>query len=252
MPAGGALRIALRNVRLDSDAAAAIEGLAPGDYVRVTVTDTGRGMSRAALAHAFEPFFTTKDIGSGSGLGLAQVHGFARQSGGAATIRSKPGSGTRVALYFPRLAEAEAAPDQPAVATCTQDTGCTGTAATVLVVEDEPDTLDALQVMLTAAGHRVVPARDGTEALHVLRSTLTLDVLVSKATMPDALSGADLAGQARAIRPDLLVLLTADAAEGRARHHRGAAEDDVLVRPWSRGELLRRIAATSFPHRLGE
>jgi PAS domain S-box-containing protein len=231
MSAGGTVRIALGNARLDAASAAAIEGLSPGDYVRVEVADTGRGMSREALAHAFEPFFTTKEIGRGSGLGLAQVHGFARQSGGGVAIRSETQLGTSVAMYFPRSAEVDAGADRSA--------GVAEPAATVLVVEDDAEALDAVQVMLTEAGLRVVPARDGPEALRVLHSDQTVDVMVSEVSIPGGISGVDLAGQARVIRPDLHVVLTAD---GAAARREGVAGCDVLTKPYRHADLLRRIA----------
>ena len=207
MPEGGSLDIVLGNARLDAAAGGAVEGLAPGDYVRVAVADSGQGMSSRALAHAFEPFFTTKEIGRGSGLGLAQVHGFARQSGGGVAIESAPGRGTSVTLYFPREMEAAGAPGASPAGE---------TAATVLVVEDDPDALDAVQVMLTEAGHRVIPARDGPEALRVLHSEQALDVMVAE----DA-----LAGQARAARPGLRVVSAGGDLLGRLE------ESGALPRP---------------------
>ena len=238
MPEGGSVRIALDNARLDAAAAAAIAGLSPGDYVRVEVADTGRGMSREALAHAFEPFFTTKEIGRGSGLGLAQVHGFARQSGGAVAIRSEAPRGTSVAMYFPRRgAMSEAVDDATAGAAAVP-----ATVATVLVVEHDAEALDAVQVMLTEAGHRVVPARDAPEALRVLHSDQALDVMVSQVSIPGGISGVDLAGQARAIRPALRVVLTADDAGDESARHDGAAGCDVLTMPYRHADLLHRIA----------
>jgi PAS domain S-box-containing protein len=257
MPQGGALRISVGNARVD--AATAIEDLQPGDYVRVNVADTGCGMSGETLAHVFEPFFTTKDIGAGSGLGLAQVHGFARQSGGTVTIQSQTFQGTSVAMYFPRhgaTAEtpadplaAEPRPERPQGAGCVAGARCTGAVTTVLVVEDEPDTLDALQVMLTEAGHRVVPARDGPEALRVLHSDQALDVLVSKPSMPGGITGEDLADQAREIRPDLVVVLTGEAVPQNPPGDRIDADDEVLTKPYPLADLLRRIAAAVVPHR---
>ncbi|CAH2601233.1 Histidine kinase [Rhodovastum atsumiense] len=237
MPRGGVLTVAMTNTTLTAREAGKLEDIAPGDYVRVEVSDTGEGMASEVLAHAFEPFFTTKEVGKGSGLGLAQVHGFVRQSGGAVAIVSIPGQGTSVSLFFPR------APAAPEETEGDKDSPARPPSATILLVEDDPDVLESISVLLADAGHRVIPARNGGEALGVLRSTERLDALVSDVVMPGGISGVDLAREARRLRPGLRVVLTSGYAADVLALLGAGAEFDVLVKPYAQADLLRRVAA---------
>jgi PAS domain S-box-containing protein len=237
MPEGGSLTLSLVNAPLDDDAAAALE-VGPGDYVGVEVRDTGTGMEEDVLARAFEPFFTTKEVGRGSGLGLAQVHGFARQSGGAVRITSRPGQGTVVAMYFPRDATVAEVPPVPAQPPLREGRG-----ATVLLVEDDPDVLDMLQFALIDAGFNVVPARDGSDALSVIHSDKRLDVVLSDVVLPGGISGLEVGREARRVRPDLPVLLTSGYAGEERACRMAEAEFELIAKPCPQAELLARIGA---------
>ncbi|WP_158292400.1 ATP-binding protein [Paracraurococcus ruber] len=206
MPEGGTLTIGARNARL-----AVPQGGAPaGDYVVLSVTDTGTGMPPEVLERVLEPFFTTKAIGKGTGLGLSMVHGFVTQSGGDLRIESRPGQGTTVSLWLPRaeapaeLPREELAPARPAPA---------GHGCSLLLVDD-----DALARLATAAalremGHEVAEARDGEEALLVLGQRRDLRVLVTDYAMPQ-MNGAELTLVARRGRPDLAVIMITGYAAG--------------------------------------
>jgi PAS domain S-box-containing protein len=236
MPGGGTLNIELANAPLDPDAAAVLD-VAPGDYVRLDVRDAGTGMDPVVLARACEPFFTTKEVGKGSGLGLAQVHGFVRQSGGAMRIVSQPGAGTTVTLFFPRDATAaEAAPASPVAP------AVYGWGAQVLLVEDDPDVLDILQFALIDAGFRVVPARDAADALSVLRSDKRVDVVLADVVLPGDLSGVDVGHEVRRLRPGLPVLLTTGHTGGALAEHAAEAGFELIAKPCPQVELLTRIA----------
>jgi CheY-like chemotaxis protein len=226
------------NFSLGAREAATLD-LAPGDYVRVDVIDTGVGMESEVLARVFEPFFTTKEVGKGSGLGLAQVHGFTRQSGGAASLRSTPGQGTVVSLFFPRATSMK-----PENVTTKAPSGsfCELPSATVLVVEDEPDVLEVTQLALSDAGHRVLSAQNGVEALELLRSDIPVDMMVSDVILPGGISGVEIAREARRLRPELPVLLTSGYA-GAVLAERGIeGEFELLSKPYSQAELLRWMA----------
>ncbi|CAH2601413.1 Histidine kinase [Rhodovastum atsumiense] len=245
MPAGGRIEIALTNLPLAGTEAMTFE-VADGNYVRVEVTDTGTGMSPEVLARAFEPFFTTKQIGEGSGLGLPQVHGFVRQSGGGVLARSRADEGTVISLVFP--ADDQTAAQAPATAAPARD----GTPPlSVLLVEDDPDVLGVVRMMLLDAGCSVTTAADGVAALDVLRSDRPIDVLLSDVVMPNGVSGVDLAREARAIRPDIRVLL----ASGYARDvlNRLGAEDEftIIAKPYTQASLLHHLAFPGEPVRAG-
>ena len=231
MPAGGTVRIETGNVqasRLDPSL-----GLPPGDYVRLSVADTGIGMSDAVLARACEPFFTTKDVGKGSGLGLAQVYGVAQQSGGGLKISSAPGRGTTVDVYLPRsLARPESIPALPD----SRPLRAGGGGATILVVDDEDDVREVAAAQLEALGHRVVRARDGSAALDLLAGRRTgVDLLIADYAMP-GMSGLELARAALARHPELPVIIVTGYADAESLNGMldGAA---LLKKPYTVGEL---------------
>jgi PAS domain S-box-containing protein len=236
MPEGGRLRIRLSNVRLDSAAASAIDAEMPeGDYVRIDVEDEGTGMTAEVRARAFEPFFTTKDIGRGSGLGLPQVHGFTRQSGGGVALRTAPGQGTVVSLFFQRAEKPSGGRDsKPA-------RSAAGPRTDILLVEDDPAVLEVMQLMLVDAGHRVVAARNGVDAMALLAGGVAVDVLVSDVVMPGGMSGVELAREARRMQPDLGILLVSGYAADVLVRHGAAEEFDILHKPYAHAELLSRV-----------
>jgi PAS domain S-box-containing protein len=200
-PGGGSLRIATRNVTASTAGRAA--ELSPGDYVCLSVSDNGSGMSEAVLARACEPFFTTKELGKGSGLGLAQVYGFARQSGGGLVIDSAVGEGTTVSVYLPRgqALDVRAAHD---------GTGSLrtpgGRALTILVVDDQSDVREVVAAYLETLGFQVVHAATGRTALGLLGEGSTVDGLVVDYAMAE-INGIELAQAARAKCPDLPVVI---------------------------------------------
>ncbi|GJE74361.1 PAS domain S-box protein [Methylorubrum suomiense] len=210
MPEGGRLVIRADNATLDGTGAGVPADVVPGDFVCLSVGDTGFGMEPEVVARAFEPFFTTKPMGQGTGLGLSMIYGFARQSGGHAQLESAPGRGTVVRLYLPRYlgqlpATAAAA---PAVAAAPAP----GRGETVLVVEDEPVVRDLVIETLRELGYRAIEAPDGPSGLRILRSVTRIDLLITDVGLP-GLNGRQLAEQARAGRPDLKVLFITGYAE---------------------------------------
>jgi PAS domain S-box-containing protein len=234
MPRGGRLTIAAANLPVGSQQ---VPDLAPGDYLVITVKDTGAGMPPEILARAFEPFFSTKSVGQGSGLGLAMVYGFARQSGGTAQIESSPGAGTTVSLYLPRAGDE--APEQEAAEPLVVERE--RRAATVLVVEDEAAVREITAELLSDAGHRVLVAGDGAEALRILREEPMVDLLISDVVMPGGIDGLALAATARQSRPQLRVLLVTGYGFDGDRARRGAAGFDVLRKPYRPGELFAKV-----------
>jgi PAS domain S-box-containing protein len=212
MPDGGTITLSARNVVLKSGSAA---GALEGEFVALAIIDTGSGMPPDVLARVFEPFFTTKPVGKGTGLGLSQVHGFANQSGGAATLSSEPGRGTAVTIYLPRSANTAAdAKDSAAVA----DDSAHGT---VLVVEDSRDVAEVTSSLLEQLGYRVVRAENAAEALRHLQQGIGVDLLFSDIVMPGAINGLGLAQICQERFPEIPVLLTSgfsDAAQAADGH----------------------------------
>lgn len=202
MPDGGVLTILTRNVCIGP--ADAAPGLEPGDYITMSTSDTGCGMAADVVAHAFEPFFTTKPIGEGTGLGLSMIYGFVKQSGGQTRIFSKPGEGATVRLYLPRH---RGAVGQATAAAVDITLFKPSRASTVLVVEDEADLRAMLCEMLSELGYDVLDAADAPAALPILRSSKTIDMLVSDIGLPGPLNGRKLAEMARVLRPGLPLLL---------------------------------------------
>jgi signal transduction histidine kinase/CheY-like chemotaxis protein len=231
----GRIVIETRNTRF---ATGVLPDVPPGDYVQVSVSDTGRGMTPDVVARAFEPFFTTKDVGKGSGLGLSQVHGFVGSAGGQLRIESAPDQGTTVSIYLPKSAERSARlepvglpPIRPATAH-----------ETVLVVEDDPDVLDIAVRGLQELGYEVKTASDAREALDILGETTGIDVLFSDVVMPGGMNGAQLAVAAQRIRPDLKVLLTSGYTPAALSSDHGLPERlEVLRKPYRREDLATTL-----------
>jgi len=238
MPDGGSLTIATSNARLDSVTADA-PALALGDYVCVTVTDTGVGMSAEVAARAFDPFFTTKPIGQGTGLGLSMIYGFARQSNGHVTIDSKIGQGTAVRLYLPRHHGDIAAAH--ATAASAAEHAATGEA--VLVIEDEPVVRAVVVEMLAEQGYRTLEAVDGPSGLKILRSNARIDLLVTDVGLP-GMNGRQVADQARETRPDLKILFITGYAESVAISD-GFLQPgmEMITKPFDLNHLAQRIRA---------
>jgi CheY-like chemotaxis protein len=206
-PDGGRLTIETANRWLD-DQAARDRDLTPGQYISVSVTDTGVGMTPEIISRAFDPFYTTKPLGLGTGLGLSMVYGFARQSGGQVRIYSEVGEGTTVNLYLPRFlgdAEIVEASAQPQMSN--------GEGEVVLVVDDEPTIRNLIVEVLAENGYTAMEAHDGPSALRVLQSNARVDLLITDVGLPGGMNGRQVADAARTTRPQMKVLFITGFAE---------------------------------------
>jgi signal transduction histidine kinase len=239
MPEGGKLSIETANAYLDDDYVRDHDDLTPGQYVAICVADTGVGMTPETLSRAFEPFFTTKDVGHGTGLGLSQVYGFVKQSGGHIRIQSEPGNGTTVNFYLPRFVGAEIedearSPDQPPPSGTIEET--------ILVVEDESSVRLASVDMLRELGYRVFEAPDGPQALRLLESEGGIRLLFTDVGLPGGINGKQLADQARRLRPAIKVLFTTGYARDAIVHH-GRLDPDValLTKPFTFEALAEKV-----------
>lgn len=208
MPNGGNLVVRTRNRHLDADFTEAYPNLAPGDYVVLSVQDTGCGMPEAVISRAFDPFFTTKPIGQGTGLGLSMIYGFSKQSRGHVTIDSEVDKGTTVNLYLPRFVGEEI--HEPQVAT--QHAPYAQDGETVLIVEDDPAVRVLVSAVLSELGYAFVEAADANGALPILQSSQRIDLLISDVGLP-GMNGRQLAEIGRQVRPDLRVLFITGYAE---------------------------------------
>jgi PAS domain S-box-containing protein len=236
MPDGGRLLIETYNESLDREAVALMPGLAPGDYVVLSVSDTGHGMTPEVEERAFEPFFTTKSAGKGSGLGLATIYGFARQSGGAVTLYSELGKGTTVRLYLPRhhVASSAPAPQEEEQGTCA------GRGETVLVVEDDERVRRLTANRLGALGYAVLEASNGAEALAAMEQSAAIDIVFTDLVMPGGMSGLDLAERIARQHPAMRVVLTSGYSEELVGGGRVAQLGlRVLRKPYRQADLAR-------------
>ncbi len=243
MPDGGKLTIETANSFLDEAYAAAHHEVAPGQYVAIAVSDTGIGMSKEGVEKAFEPFYTTKAPGRGTGLGLSQVYGFAKQSGGHAKIYSEPGHGTTVRLYLPRyMAPADELHERAPVPETAAPRG--RGREMILVVEDDDDVRAGSVRSLRELGYRVVEARDGAAALRVLERESGIDLIFTDVGLPGGMNGRQVADEARRRWPRLRVLFTTGYARNAIVHH-GRLDPGVelIVKPYTFSALARKIRA---------
>jgi signal transduction histidine kinase len=239
MPQGGRLTLETQNVRLDEAYTRSQEEVRPGDYVLVSVSDTGVGMTKEVLARAFDPFFTTKDIGQGTGLGLSQVYGFVRQSGGHVRIDSAPGQGASIKLYLPRFFELDTL-DTPAAAP--QPVPLGQRHETILIVEDEEDVRSFTRDTLRELGYQVSEAANGPAALQALERNPGLRLLFTDIGLPGGLNGRQLADEARRRWPGIRVLLTTGyTRDTLVRHGRLEPGVELLVKPFTEADLARKI-----------
>ena len=237
MPSGGRLVIETSNAHLDEIYAAQNAEVAPGDYVAISITDNGVGMSPAIAERAFEPFFTTKEVGQGTGLGLSMVYGFIRQSRGHVKIYSEPGHGTTVRLYVPRLkapSAVEAKPASPGHAP--HPVG----EETILLVEDNNDVRRTIARQLGELGYHVREAKDGQEALQMLDADIHL--LFTDVVMPGGMLGYELAQRAILRRPGLKILFTSGYAHLSLRGSSDLINDaNFLSKPFRKRELAIKV-----------
>jgi PAS domain S-box-containing protein len=238
MPHGGTLELETSNGLIDELDAAAYDGLDPGEYVLLRVTDSGAGMSEQLIGRIFEPFFTTKEVGRGTGLGLSMVYGFVKQSKGHVVVRSAPGKGTTFTLMFPR-STGRVAEEESAGNMALDEASCEGT---ILVAEDNDDVRAYVVETLRYAGYRVLEAQDGASALDLLsRPDRSVDLLFSDIVMP-GMSGWELAHQARAIDPDLRVLFASGYPRDIDMDQYKASSTTIVAKPFTRSKLLGAIA----------
>ncbi|MFI4985806.1 MAG: CHASE domain-containing protein [Alphaproteobacteria bacterium] len=238
MPYGGTVRIDCRNLSIDDDQARHDDDLESGDYVVVTVTDSGTGMTPEVMAHAFEPFFTTKPQGAGTGLGLSMVFGYAKQSGGTVQLNSEQGKGTTVRLYLPRAVDEEGAALPPEEILSSDPTG----SERILYVEDNPQIRKMGEAMLRKLGYRVAVAQSADAALELFARDGTFDMLFSDIVMPGRLNGAALGRELRTRNPKIKILLaTGFASPTVARDKLAALGAHLITKPYRRSELARTL-----------
>ena len=238
MPNGGKLTLEAANTYLDAAYCERNPELSPGQFVVICVTDTGEGMDRNVVSRAFEPFFTTKEVGHGTGLGLSQVYGFVKQSGGHLKIYSEVGQGTTIKLYFPRftgeIAEEE---NEPLDVLAQGEQG-----ETILLVEDDKDVRTYLSEALRDLNYRVLSAGEAVTALRLLAADkLRIDVLLTDIVMP-GINGRELGQKATQMRPPLKVLYMTGYSRNAVVHHGRLDQDvDLLQKPISTQVLASRL-----------
>ena len=239
MPDGGRLLFEARNASLDRSYAANHTWVAAGDYVALSVTDTGTGIAPAVLSRVFEPFFTTKETGKGSGLGLSMVYGFVKQSGGYVNIYSEVGKGTAVKMYLPRSRTAivaEAQGDRTKLAL--------GGTEKIMVVEDDEDMRALTVTVLKRLGYLVVAAGDAETASHILDDEPDVALLLTDITLPNGVDGRTLATRERARRPSLRILYMSGYSEHAVMHDRRLDPSiRLLEKPFNTEELARQVRA---------
>lgn len=247
MPKGGSVTIGAHIVELGPNYPLVQTGeIDSGSYACISVSDTGHGMSRQTLERAVEPFFTTKSREKGTGLGLAMVYGFIKQSGGALRLYSEEGFGTTVSLYLPLTGET-AAP--AAVVEAVHPPGKLG--GTALLVDDEPALLEIAEAYLTEMGYTVLQAQNGSAALDHLAQAAEIDLLVTDIIMPGAINGIELAQKVRELRPGIRVIFTSGfPAEALAERSGRLVDGPLLRKPYQRSEFLGIVAKTmsESPH----
>jgi PAS domain S-box-containing protein len=228
MPNGGRLAVTTANVTLNQGEVAA---LAAGRYVKVTVSDTGTGMSPETIARAFEPFYTTKDVGKGTGLGLSQVYGFIKQSGGEVVIRSVLGEGTAISIFLPAVVD-------------TGSEGADDGSELVLIVEDEPDLVDVAASLFISMGYHVITAASSQEAINLLASH-DVDILFSDIIMPNGMSGVELASFTRQHYPNVKVMLASGYALPALKIDHVSLNDFSFVnKPYRLADLARALRSS--------
>jgi PAS domain S-box-containing protein len=237
MPEGGRLTVRTRNVYLDSIFCSDHPEIEPGEFVSISVSDTGVGIEPDVLKRVFEPFFTTKESGRGSGLGLAMVDSFSEQAGGVATIESTIGQGTTVTILLPRCMDEQAT---------LQDTIVTkiapGGNETILVVEDDADLRETVVTALSQLGYRALSAPNANAALRILAGSEPIDLLFTDIMMPGGMLGPALAVRARELRPDIDILFTTGYADNSALAGTpGLTAADVITKPYRNEDLAMRI-----------
>jgi CheY-like chemotaxis protein len=237
MQDGGKLTIEAANVLLDDEYAAGAE-VSPGQYVGVFVTDSGVGMPPEIVARAFDPFFTTKEVGQGTGLGLSQVYGFVRQSGGHVRIYSEVGAGTTIKIYLPRSVAIDRLTEEQPTATVAPR----GNGETILVVEDQSDVRHFAAETLRELGYTVIDAQDGVQALRMLDANHEVRLLLTDVVLPGGMNGRQFADEACRRRAHLKVLFTSGYARS-AIVHNGRLDPGVefITKPFTFAGLATKV-----------
>ena len=236
MTDGGTLTIEFQNITLDDDMAAPETELKAGEYVMVSVNDTGHGMSKDVLDHVFDPFFTTKEIGKGSGLGLSMVYGFVNQSGGHVNIDSEIGKGTTIKLYLPRCYP----PEQPVTAPDKIDLPVAN-GETILVVEDDDDIRAIAATLLESLNYKILMAPDGNAALSILKTVPRVDLLFTDVILPSGTSGPKIAAEAKKQNPAVKVLYTSGYSQLAALDQIELGENKLIEKPYRKSDLARMV-----------
>jgi len=239
MPDGGRLTIETANKWLD-ERTARERDLPPGQYLAISVTDTGTGMSRETIERAFEPFYTTKPIGQGTGLGLSMIYGFARQSNGQVRIYSEPGSGTTVCIYLPRYTGDALLPEEEEAIVMAASAG----GETILIIDDEATIRHLVDEVLHEQGYAVIGAADGAAGLKVLETGARIDLLITDVGLPNGMNGRQVADAARTLRPGLKILFITGYAENAAVGN-GHLEPgmELLTKPFTMHGLAAKVGA---------
>ena len=236
MDGKGELRIDVSNIELDEAFTQLYPDVTPGQYVMLTVSDTGSGMSPDIIDKIFEPFFTTKADGHGTGLGLSMVYGFAKQSGGHITIDSEVGVGTTFKVYLPRSLQDEQVVQPP------QSGGLVGGTETILLVEDNNDVRAAAVTMLGELGYTVIEAANADRAMLILEAGQDFDLLFTDVVMPGTATASELADKVKELKPDVPVLFTSGYAQEFIMHD-GSLDTGIqlLGKPYTQIELSQKI-----------
>jgi CheY-like chemotaxis protein len=235
MPQGGRLTVEASNTNIDA-AYANQHSIASGDYVMIAISDNGSGISPNVISRVFEPFFTTKDKGKGTGLGLAMVYGFIKQTGGHVNIYSEVDIGTTVKMY---LSRADAVVSE--IETL-QDLEPKSVGETILLVEDDILVRTYASGMLNSLGYKVIEAGDGRTAYEMIKSGQAFDLLFTDVVMPGGMTGKQLADKARLIRPDLKVLYTSGYTESVSLNEGRLDSGELLLsKPYKLSELAQKI-----------
>ena len=237
MQHGGKLTIECKNVTMDEDSSVNGSDIPAGEFVVISVSDHGIGMSEEVRKHAFEPFFTTKEVGQGSGLGLSMVYGFAQQSGGQATIYSEEGQGTTVNLYLPRARSEIGNPEKHSMEAVPRGNG-----ETILVVEDDPEVLKLAEMMLRNLGYRVISAECVISAWEIFDQNAKIDLVLTDVVLPGGASGPEFAEQVRANWPEMRIIFMSGYPTEAAKQNGFLGSESVLLnKPFRLAQLAKAV-----------
>jgi CheY-like chemotaxis protein len=240
IPAEGTVTIRCENQTILGPAESEEDRPGSGDYVCISVRDNGTGMPEEVRRRAFEPFFTTKPPGEGSGLGLAQIYGFVRQSGGTVRIESAPGTGTRIEMLLPRASEAVPEPEGVPAAEIRRERA--GKGERILLAEDEANVRELAADALRELGYHVLEASDVPDALRIAAKEEDIDLLFTDVMLPGSRTGVDLALELRRERPDLPVLFATGYSD-RAVLSRWPGKIRLLAKPYAPAVMAQQVRA---------